>query len=113
MPSDVNVPGVGGSYPRYLTNVNGTLFFQANGRRSAELNCGRATALPPVPQTVADINPTGGCVPNNALTNVAGTLFFRANDGVHGYAVVGEQRPDTGTSYGHGPQPGLYPGLLS
>ena len=36
------------SYPRYLTNVNGTLYFTANDGRTA-LSSGRATGRRPAP----------------------------------------------------------------
>jgi ELWxxDGT repeat protein len=80
-------PGGSGSYPRYLTNVNGTLFFAADdgtsGNQLWESN-GAAAGT----QMVADINPHEQGFPNGSnplsLTNVNGTLFFAANDGAHG-----------------------------
>jgi ELWxxDGT repeat protein len=70
------------SYPKYLTNVNGALFFQANdGTHGAELWESNGTASGTF--LVADINPGGGSYPRY-LTNVNGTLFFSADDGTHG-----------------------------
>ena len=56
--ADIN-PGTGSSYPRYLTNVNGTLFFSANdGTHGYELWESNGTAAGTV--LVKDINPAGG-----------------------------------------------------
>ncbi|MCY2988109.1 MAG: hypothetical protein NTY19_09640, partial [Planctomycetota bacterium] len=83
---DINVGT--GSYPRNLTNVNGTLFFQAtDGSHGYEVwksdGTTAGTAL------VKDINVgTTGSYPRY-LTNVNGTLFFRADDGSHGVELWG------------------------
>jgi ELWxxDGT repeat protein len=68
------------SYPRYLTNVNGTLFFQANdGTHGTELWKSNGTAAGTV--LVADIKPgTGSSYPAH-ITDVAGTAFFTVNLG--------------------------------
>jgi ELWxxDGT repeat protein len=87
--NDSHTPG-GGSYPEYLTNVGGTLFFQArDGTHGAELWQSDGTAGDT--RMVTDINPGvdgfytpgGGSYPGD-LTNVGGTLFFSANDGTQG-----------------------------
>jgi ELWxxDGT repeat protein len=68
-----------GSYPHYLTDVGGTLFFAANdGTNSLELWKSDGTEAGTV--LVKDINPGGG---NNGsgpkdLTAVNGTLYFSA-----------------------------------
>src|SRR5262249_6160142 len=68
-----------GSYPHYLTEVGGTLFFAANdGTNSLELWKSDGTAAGTV--LVKDINPGGGnngSLPNH-LTAVNGTLYFTA-----------------------------------
>src|SRR5262249_38132291 len=69
-----------GSYPHYLTNVGGTLFFAANdGTHSLELWKSDGTAAGTV--LVKDINPStafgGGSSPFE-LTAVGGTLYFTA-----------------------------------
>ena len=69
---DIN-PGSKGSYPASLTNVNGSLFFQANDGHGDALWKSNGTAAGTV--VVKDI-PSGV----NSLTNVNGTLFFIAND---------------------------------
>ena len=78
------------SYPDYLTDVGGTLFFTADdgihGRELWKSNATKTgTAL------VKDINPGGsgggggyyGYGPSD-LTEVGGTLFFTDDDGTHG-----------------------------
>jgi ELWxxDGT repeat protein len=72
----------------HLTNVSGTLFFQANdGSHGYELWKSNGTAAGTV--MVKDINPGPGNGPGYLpyLTNVNGTLFFTANDGSHGYQL--------------------------
>jgi ELWxxDGT repeat protein len=82
-----------GCYPAGLTNVNGTLFFEAtNGVQGHEIwESNGATAGT---NLVADINPGPlGSYPKY-LTNVNGMLFFQANDGTHG-PDLWTLRPDT------------------
>jgi ELWxxDGT repeat protein len=78
--TDIN-PGIAGSYPMFLTNVNGTLFFDAtNGVSGRELWKSNGTAAGTV--LVKDINPGSASSYPTSLTNVNGTLFFAANNGV-------------------------------
>jgi ELWxxDGT repeat protein len=72
-----------GSYPAGLTNVNGTLFFEAvdgvHGQEIWESNgAADGTFL------VGDVNPGPTGSNPKYLTNVNGTLFFQANDSRHG-----------------------------
>jgi ELWxxDGT repeat protein len=72
---DIN-PGTASSYPRYLTNANGTLLFTASdGTSGYELwkSDGTAAGTTIVANLAAQ-----------SLTNVNGTLFFSADDGIHG-----------------------------
>jgi len=72
------------SNPKYLTNVNGTLFFGAyDDTNGEELWQSDGTSSGTV--LVRDINVANGVSsqPRN-LTNVNGTLFFTADDGVAG-----------------------------
>ncbi len=74
---------LGGSFPRSLVNVNGTLFFAANdGTNGKELWMSDGTAAGTV--LVADINPGFDWSQPSSLTNVNGTLFFSADDGTVG-----------------------------
>jgi ELWxxDGT repeat protein len=80
----------GAAVPKFLTNVNGTLFFSANdGVHGVELWTSDGTAAGTV--LVQDIyagvessEPGGNPPDSSGLLNVNGTLFFAANDGVHG-----------------------------
>jgi ELWxxDGT repeat protein len=80
MVKDINTGG--DSDPQFLVNMNGVLFFSANGGATGrELWKSDGTARGTV--LVRDIRPAGGSDPDH-LTVVNGTLYFAANDGVHG-----------------------------
>ena len=66
-----------------LSNVNGTLYFQANdGINGIELWKSNGTTTGTV--LVADINPGTPNSGSNGMTVMNSTLFFSANDGVNG-----------------------------
>lgn len=78
---DINPAG--GSAPRYLTHVDGTLFFAADdGTHGGELWSSNRTEAGT--RLVKDIVP--GFAPSEPrhLTTVAGMIFFTANDSTHG-----------------------------
>lgn len=75
-------PGYWATKNPQLTNVNGTLFFAANGGYGEELWKSDGTAAGTV--QVADIVPGPGDSNPADLVNSNGTLFFAANDGTHG-----------------------------
>ncbi len=91
--SDVG-PGAASAQPRFLTNVNGIVYFNGNdGSTGGELwkTDGTTTTL------VKDI--VSGSVasyPTN-LTNVNGTLFFTVNDGSSGMELWKSDGTSTGT----------------
>ena len=102
--------GSDGSYPYYLTNVNGTLFFSANdGTNGNELWKSNGTSMGTV--MVKDIFPGSssygayGSAPRE-LTDVNGTLFFSANDASNG----GELWKSDGTSTGTVIVQDIFPG---
>jgi ELWxxDGT repeat protein len=67
------------SYPKYLTNVNGSLWFQANdGTYGPQLWVSNGTTAGTF--LARDIGPG----PPKNLTNVKGTLFFQDTDSLHG-----------------------------
>ncbi|MEG4166616.1 MULTISPECIES: ELWxxDGT repeat protein, partial [unclassified Microcoleus] len=77
-------PGIGGSNPENLTNVNGVLYFiPITPYKGQELWKSDGTAAGTV--LVKDINPGiwVSSFPSN-LTNVNGTLYFQASDGTNG-----------------------------
>jgi ELWxxDGT repeat protein len=86
MVKDIYPGGSNGGYsslPEFLTNVNGTLFFQANdGTHGYELWESNGSAAGTF--LVKDIDPGPSSSSPGSLTNVNGTLFFGADDGTHG-----------------------------
>jgi ELWxxDGT repeat protein len=79
-----------------LTNVNGTLFFQADdGTSGYELWKSDGTSTGTV--LVKDIRPGPSSSFPFGLTNVNGTLFFHANDGTNGDELWKSDGTSTGT----------------
>ena len=90
---DIN-PGSGGSLPRVLTDVGGTLLFAAkDDARGVEL--WKSDGTDASTTLVEDINPgSAGSYPGSVNSagplqsvNVAGTFFFSADDGTHGFEL--------------------------
>ena len=114
-----NFGGFPGSYPTYLTNVNGTLFFAAYNEQNifcADINnqLWRSDGTQAGTVMVADINAGANANPKY-LTNVNGTLFFQANDGVHGAELWRSDGTGAGTLLVQDINPGgtgSYPNLL-
>jgi trimeric autotransporter adhesin len=74
------------SFPMFLTNVAGTLYFRAcNPTRGCELWRSDGTAAGT--RLVKDINPGAGSSKPFHLASVAGTLYFGADDGTHGHEL--------------------------
>jgi ELWxxDGT repeat protein len=91
-------PGVAGSNPYALTNVNGTLFFMANdGVHGTEL--WRSDGTPVGTRLVKDVLPgsESGAL-RTWLVNLNGTLLFDATDGVHGNELWRSNGTATGTT---------------
>jgi ELWxxDGT repeat protein len=89
-------PNADGSAARYLTNVNGTLYFRADdGSTGYELWKSDGTES----GTVRVLDIQSGTLGSTAryLTNVNGTLFFRANDGSTGYELWKSDGTSSGT----------------
>jgi ELWxxDGT repeat protein len=75
--------GGSGSFPGFLTDVDGTLFFQAgDGVNGRELWKSDGTAAGTM--MVKNINPGAGDSFPFSLIAINGTLFFSANDGTNG-----------------------------
>src|SRR5262245_24007900 len=92
MIKDIN-PGSASSYPGFLTNVNGTLFFSAtDGTHGTQLWKSDGTTAGTV--MVTNSNPGNPAY----LTNVNGTLLFRAADSVHGYELWKSDGTTAGTA---------------
>ena len=81
-------PGSTGSYPEYLTNVNGTLFFSANGGSGHQLfeTNGAGSGTQVVTNNAAALSPS-------QLTNVNGTLFFAGTPGGVNNSFLWEDAP--------------------
>ena len=83
MVKDIN-PGVDGSIPQELTEVNGTLFFHADdGTNGAELWKSDGTTAGTV--MVKDIDPGADHGFPVYLTEMDGILYFKATDDLSGY----------------------------
>jgi ELWxxDGT repeat protein len=98
---DIN-PGMAGSFPpvashmKVLTNVNGSLFFQADdGTHGTELWASNGTAAGT--SLVKDTNPGSSSGYAYYLTNVNGTVFFGATDGTHGAELWASNGSAAGT----------------
>ena len=88
-------PYLNSSSPRFLTEVNGVLFFNACDTAGCELWKSDGTEAGTV--RVKDINPGPGSSQPNALTNVNGTLYFAASDGVSGFELWKSDGTEAGT----------------
>jgi ELWxxDGT repeat protein len=90
-------PGMYGSYPAELTNVNGTLFFAAgNGTNGRELWKSDGTSSGTV--MVKDIRPGTASSSPRYLTNVKGTLFFVAYHDTYAWELWKSDGTPTGTT---------------
>ena len=79
---DIN-PGNDGSDPRYLTELNGQLYFSAsNGTNGREPYVSDGTAEGT--KLVKDINPGRGYSSPSGFTELNGQLYFSADDGISG-----------------------------
>lgn len=88
--------GATGSFPDFLTNVNGTLFFRGQDSvNGSELWKSDGIAAGTV--LVKDINPGSGHSSPLFLTNVNGTLFFTAETGAPGQELWKSDGTTAGT----------------
>ncbi len=107
-------PGLGDSRSRYLTNVNGTLYFRAtDGSSGSELWKSDGTSAGTV--QVRDLLPgLTGSLPSS-LTNVNGRLYFAASDGTSGMELWSTDGTSAGTVRASDINPGagkLQPGPI-
>ena len=97
-------PGSSSSYASNLTNVNGTLFFEANESTDGyELWKSDGTDAGTV--MVKDICPGGGSSIAKQSDERGGTLFFTANDGTNGKELWKSDGTAAGTDARQGHQP--------
>ncbi|HEY0655848.1 MAG TPA: ELWxxDGT repeat protein [Chryseosolibacter sp.] len=91
------MPGIDGSSPAELTNVNGKLFFVATTKtHGRELWTSNGTAagtfmVKDILRVVGGSNPT-------SLTSLNGLVYFSANDGVNGYELWRSDATAAGTT---------------
>jgi ELWxxDGT repeat protein len=78
--------GVDGSYPKYLTNVNGTLYFTSNNAING-YELWKTNGSPEGTVLVKDILKVAGSSNPQYLTALNGKVYFRANDGMNGYEL--------------------------
>ncbi len=89
-------PGLDSSFPRNLTDINGTLFFSADdGSNGRELWKSDGTNSGTV--VIKDINPSEASSNPDKLTDVNGTAFFIANDGTNGNELWKSDGTNSGT----------------
>ncbi len=90
-------PGASDASPRYLTNVNGILYFRAVWEHGYELWKSDGTSAGTV--LVKDIRPGSSGGGPGYLTNVNGTLYFGASDGSTGYELWKSDGTSAGTCW--------------
>ena len=116
MVKDIYAGGIG-SFPAYLTNVNGVLLFNAKGSRGGrELYKSDGTAsgtvmvddiYPGGRSSVPILGPNGASLPWRFPTTVGETLYFSAKDGVAGRELWKTDGTATGTRLVKDIHPGL------
>ena len=84
--------------PRNITNVNGTIFFQAadDDFGNTDYELWKSDGTGPGTVLVKDLRAGAGSLPSN-LTNVNGTLYFTADDGVNRIELWKSNGTSTGT----------------
>ncbi|WP_333819475.1 ELWxxDGT repeat protein [Ohtaekwangia sp.] len=97
-------PNASGIDAYFLTDVNGTLFF--NGRSSAGQELWKSDGTAAGTLLVKDINPGSTSSSPSSLVNVNGTLFFLANDGTTGTELWKSDGTEAGTVLVKDIQPG-------
>jgi ELWxxDGT repeat protein len=90
------IPGFTGSYPTALTNVSGTLFFQAGNPFDPAKQLWRSDGTGAGTTMVSNLNVNGLYFGFNA--NVNGALYFYGNDGVHGFQLYRSNGTEAGTT---------------
>lgn len=96
-----------GSTPRSLTNLNGTLLFEAT-TTGMNRQLWRSDGTEAGTTLVRDIQPQSGSAVPNSLTDVDGTLFFTADDGISGVELWKTDGTQAGTSLVDDLRPGIF-----
>jgi ELWxxDGT repeat protein len=105
-------PGAGNASPNYLTNVNGTLYFEAKTLTSGfELwkTDGTPAGTTMIGPVGGGISPGAGNANPSYITNVNGTVFFAADDATNGTELWKSDGTAAGTTMVV-PAPGINPG---
>src|SRR5262249_18989669 len=93
----------------YISNVNGTLFFEAGDTNGGGLWRSGGTTAGII--LVKDIHPGPPSSHPSSLADVNGTLFFTADDGTHGRELWQSDGTAAGTTLVKDIYPGTHPEL--
>ncbi len=91
-------PGRDSSFPKGLTNLNGTLIFSAYND-STGLELWKSDGTEAGTELVKDISPGSGSSGPEILTSIGGTVFFSASDSTHGRELWKSDGTEEGTVF--------------
>ena len=105
--ADIRPDGTDNANPRSLTNLNGTLLFEAT-TTGMDRQLWKSDGTEAGTALFADIQPQPGSAMPNSLADVNGTLFFTADDGINGVEIWKTDGTQAGTSLVNDLRPGIF-----